>query len=905
MDMTKVAALAEIPQPSEECGGFVEDLQAPVEYCFQPGQGCPAGEAQDCLKDGFDLRLELPPEWADMQTAFASMKRVLQAKGVVQKSGGWPVRMGSDSSLGREEFRLRVASEGAVLQAGDEDGLRRGIYWLEDQLCAAEGASVLAGEWQRRPFVQHRISRCFFGPTYREPFFIDELSNEIDYYPEEYLNKLAHEGVNGLWLTMYFRDLPSSVFPGRGGQAEKRFAKLRQTVQRCARYGIRIYIFFSEPKLFGQASYTVPANDAETHPELIGDHHGGWGFFCTSTEAGRKYLEESVETLFAAVPDLGGMINIMFGEDNGSCVAHQLGEHTICKCPSCLKRNPGEIFREEAELMTRAMRKSSPAAEFIGWFYAPGQRDGSLLSIQLEEVAAHWPEDSGIMFNFESGGGAEQLGKERVVFDYSLAYIGPSELFRKVARQVRKPAAKLQVGCSHEDASVPFIPVPGNLYEKYKVMHELGVYAAMQCWYFGNYPGLMNRAAGALSFEPFPESETEFLEELARPQWRRFAPLVARAWQSFAAGYRRFPANLAFEWYGPLHHSIVWPWHLFPVDRPVSPSWIMKNFPEVSGDRIGECLAYHHTLPEALTLCTEMSDLWAKGCALLEPLRKEFAGDAARQADLNLAAAIGLQMKSTKNLLEFYFLREEMLYEKKDHRAALSELVRREIRNTEEMHQLCLQDGRLGYHSEAEGYLFFPEKLAARKALLEELLTVDFPRFNLQDAWIDQYTGRTPAGNVAVCEKSLADALPQAISGFPGAFWAAALQGDELQISVRGLAGTVFCLELEPCRLWPPLRIDFNAEGKPTCYDGICRVIPPLRYEQLPDEIITIIPLTVFDGYHRPGFPLRCNLRGENFSWVEGEDYPNRLMHRDFNPARAGWLVFGKDTGAAGSKGVV
>lgn len=891
MDMAKVTALAEISQPSEEQGGFVADLQAPLAYCFKSGQGCPARETQDCLKDGIDVLPEFPQGWADLQTALSSLERVLRAKGVMQRAGAWPVKMVCNASLGKEEFSLRTASDGAVLQASDADGMRRAVYLFEDQVCAAEGASVLAGEWQRRPFVRHRISRCFFGPTYRAPFFVDELSNDIDYYPEEYLNKLAHEGVNGLWLTMYFHDLPSSIFPGRGSQAEQRFAKLRQTVQRCARYGIRIYVFFSEPKLFGDASYAVPAKDAEGHPELIGGKHDGWGFFCTSTDAGRKYLEESVGTLFAAVPELGGMINIMYGEDNGSCVAHQLGKHLLCKCPRCLERIPGEIFREEAERMTRAMRKSSPHAEFIGWFYAPGQRDGSLLSDQLEAVAGYWPEDSGMMLNFESGGYTEQLGKKRVVFDYSLAYVGPSELFRKVAKQVVKPAVKLQVGCSHEDASVPFIPVPGNLYEKYKVMHELGVYAAMQCWYFGNYPGLMNRAAGALSFEPFPENEQNFLEELARPDWRRFAPQVARAWQYFASGYRQFPGNLAFEWYGPLHHSIVWPWHLFPVDQPISPSWIMKNFPEVSGDRIGECLAYYHTLEEALILCTQMSDFWAKGCVLLEPLRQEFAGDAARQADLDLAYAINLQMKSTKNLLEFYFLREEMLYLKKDHLEAMADLVRREIRNTEEMCQLCLRDGRLGYHSEAEGYLFFPEKLSARKRLLEELLSEDFPRFDLQAAWVDQYTGQQPQGKVAVCGRSLAEALPQEISGRSGASWSAAMQGDELLISVRGLSGAAFCLELEPCRLWPPLRIDFDAQGKPICSDFICREIPAVRYEPLPDEIITRIPMSVFEGFRRPGFPLRFNLRGKDFSWVEGENFPGRLMHNDFNPARAGWLI--------------
>ncbi|MFA6930548.1 MAG: hypothetical protein WCT05_09480 [Lentisphaeria bacterium] len=891
MDMAKVAALGAIPQPPEDTQGFVADLQAPLAYCFQSGQGCPAGVTEDCLAGGYELLTELPGDWKNIATAIQSLKRVLAAKHVSERSGSWPIQLCYNADLQDEEFHLQVVAQKAVLQASDEDGLRRGIYFLEDQICAAEGAAVLAGDWRRNPYIKHRISRCFFGPTYRAPFFVDELSNDVDYYPEEYLNKLAHEGINGLWLTMYFHDLPSSVFPGRGEKAEQRFAKLRQTVARCARYGIRIYVFFSEPKLFGNASHAVPRKDAALHPELIGDTYETWGFFCTSTEAGRKYLEESVGCLFAAVPELGGMINIMHGEDNGSCVSHQICDHQICQCPRCNQRQPAEIFREAAQLMTHAMRKFSPSAEFIGWFYCPGQRDDSAYSKRLEQVALQWPDDSGIMFNFESGGYVEQLGKKRVVFDYSLAYVGPSELFRRVAQQVKLPAAKLQVGCSHEDASVPFIPVPGNLYEKYKVMHDLGVYAVMQCWYFGNYPGLMNRTAGQLSFEPFPENESEFLQELARPEWRRFAPIVAKAWQYFAAGYRQFPANLAFEWYGPLHHSIVWPWHLFPVDHPLSPSWIMKNFPEVSGDRIGECLTYHHTLPEALQLCTEMTDLWEKGCKLLEPLRLEFVGDAARQADINLAKAIELQMKSTRNLLEFYSLREEMLYEKKDHLAAMKKLVHQEIRHTEEMHALCLQDGRLGYHSEAEGYLFFPEKLAARKALLEELLAVDFPRFSLQDAWIKQYTGRTPEGKVAICGKQLSTAQWQQITGLPGASWAAAQQNGELVIAVRGLEGKAFCLEIEPCRLWPPLRIDFDPAGNPTCLDSICREIPKLHYEKQTDQMNTLIPMEFFAGYRRPGFPLRFNLRGKDFSWVDGENYPSRLMHGDYNPAKAGWLV--------------
>ncbi len=892
MDMQKVARLAEIPQPFTGPPEFVQDLRSPLTYHFQPGQGCLAGVTENCLAQGVELiYADLPPALANLTTARKSLRRVLAAKGTQERAGAWPIVWQCLQGYLPEEFELDVSPEGTFIKAADEDGLRRGTYFLEDRLAEAEGLSATAGNWRLRPFVKHRISRCFFGPTYRTPFFIDELSNDIDYYPEEYLNKLAHEGINGLWLTMYFWDLPSSVFPNRGEKAEQRFAKLRLTVERCARYGIRIYVFFSEPKLFGNASYTMPMAAAETHPELISSRHNDWGFFCTSTEAGQKYLQESVSQLFSAVPRLGGMINIMYGEDNGSCVAHSLGKNSICQCSRCEQLAPGEVFRQQAEIMRDAMRAANPTAEFLGWFYAPGQRDGTLLSQQLVEVAKHWPDDIGMMLNFESGGHVKQLGKARVVFDYSLAYLGPAELFREVAATVKKPAAKLQVGCSHEDASVPFIPVPSNLYEKYKAMHEMGVYAAMQCWYFGNYPGLMNKAAGRLSFEPFPASKKDFLLELARPEWRRFAPQVAEAWHYFAEGYRNFPGNLSFEWYGPLHHCIAWPLHLFPVDLPIAPSWIMKHFPEVSGDRIGECLTYHHTLEEALQLCRVMADTWAKGFRLLEPLREEFSADRDRRADIDLSEAILLQLKSTRNLLEFYQLREEMLYDGCDNLAAMRAIVLLECQNTAAMAELCRRDCRLGYHSEAEGYLFFPAKLAARLELLHDLLEKDFPRFSLAADWVGAYNGTRPEGKVAYCGQSRDTAEWYPLEGRPEATWAVWRQNDRLVFSLRGLAGVAACVEVEPCRLWPPMRFDITEKGKLVVYDGIFREIPSVESSCQDGETTIVLPLSLLNGYRRPGKPVRVNVRGKGFSWIEGEDYESRLMQRDYNPAKAGWLM--------------
>ncbi len=892
MNKEDILTFSQIPQPPHDSLAFVDDLKRPLSYHFTKGSGCPAGVAQDCMKNGAELDIGFPDGEKILETAFESLRRVLKAKGIAERAGGYPLRFRHDAGFGREEYAVEISAHACVVTAADADGMRRGIYFLEDRICEAEGASARAGAWRRRPFVRHRISRCFFGPTYRPPFFIDELTNDINYYPDEYLNKLAHEGINGLWLTMYFRDLPSDIFPGRGKDAEKRFEKLRQTVKRCARFGIRIYVFFSEPKLFGNTAYSVPKEDAAAHPELIGDSYDKFGFFCTSTPVGRQYLSESLTRLFSAVPDLGGVINIMFGEDNGACVSHMLYDELHCHCPRCSRRDPSDIYREQAEVMSEAIHKVSPNAEFIGWFYAPGQRDGSSFMKRLENAASKWPDNCGIMFNFESGGVVEQLGKGRHVFDYSLAYLGPSELFRHIASHNRKTGAKLQVGCSHEDASVPFIPVPGNLYEKYKTMHELGVYAAMQCWYFGNYPGLMNKAAGELSFEPFPHSEDEFLTMLARPDWRKNTPKIVEAWKYFSAGYRQFPGNIAFEWFGPLHHSIAWPLHLFPVDEPISPSWILKNFPEVSGDRIGECLCYQHTLPEALTLCRGMYESWQKGADILESLRGEYADDPARIADIDLTSAIALQMRSTVNLLTFYSLREEMFFEGRDNLEAMRRIVLDEIRNSEAMKQLCEHDSRLGYHSEAEGYLFSPEKLTARIALLEQLLNVDFPKFRMDDPFIAEYTGRNPTGARAVCAKGAPREAWEKV-GESTLSWRAFYDDRMLSIQISGSEGKAFSVEIEPCRLWPPVRIDFDSNGNPTLYSFIFREIPVLEYVR-ENGILTIrIPMAVFDGYRRKNFPMRINVWSGNDGWVKREPWPSRLLHRDYNPKCAGWLIFG------------
>ena len=897
MNKQHIEDFGKIPQPPQESWTFLADLKSPIQYHFRSPANI--AELDGCMKNGAALILngtEVP------ETAQESLRRVFQAKSIREKDDGYPIRFLKDATLEKEEYRVDATADETRVFAGDPEGFRRAVYFLEDRICETPGPDITKGCWQRKPFVKNRISRCFFGPTNRPPFRIDELMNDIDYYPEEYLNKLAHEGINGLWLTMYFRDLPSSIFPSRGAGFEKRIKKLRQTVKKCARYGIRIFIFLSEPKKFGRTPPFQPMEEAEPHPELFGaayHHHGlDLRMFCTSDETGISYLKESISLIFSAVPELGGVINIMLGEDSGSCAAFETTEAEPIPpedhCPRCSRRDHAEIFRDQALAFSRTIHQYNPDAEYIGWFYAPRQHDGSAFMKRLAHIAEKWPDDASIMFNFESGGTSMQLGKKRVVLDYSLAYVGPSDLFAQVADTAPRTAAKLQVGCSHEDASIPFIPVPANLYEKYRFLHDHRVSSVMQCWYFGNYPGLMNKAAGELSFEPFPENASDFLMNLARPDWQENAETAARAWAFFSEAYRKFPSNINFEWYGPLHQSIVWPLHLFPVDQPISPSWLLKEYPEVSGDRIGECFGYFHTLEEGLQLCREMSQLWQKGMAILESLRDYYRNDPERLKDINLSAAVGLQMKSTCNVLQFYALREDMFFRKNDHLAEMRSIVLDEITNTLKMEELCRQDGRLGYHPEAEGFLFFPEKLLARAALLRELLTDDFSCFSLDEKRIKAYTGESGTGISAELPRRGTHSEKTVVQGW-NITWSGEYDDRFLYLTIHNARHRNFTLAIEPCRLWPLFIVDFYRNDNFHASDLMFVDPPEIGVSYEGKDVFAQIPFQLFNGFRRKGFPMRINLWSldGDFYWTKPQLLPKgRLQFGQIKPDGLGWIYF-------------
>lgn len=630
---------------------------------------------------------------------------------------------------GYESYRIDVAADGKVtITTEDDEGLRRAVYYYQDRVRAGDLKSCV-----RKPWVRNRISRCFFGPIKRPPLNHDELMDDVDYYPEAYLDRLAHEGINGLWITVEWRDLAETSFTRRSPDADRRLAKLRKTVDRCLKYGIKTWIFCIEPKHVSKSDPLYV-----NHPEMFGDAVS-WvpnaALLCTATKAARQYIEESVKDVFSRVPRLGGIMMIAHGERPTTCLSAidcVTGERGARCCRRCASLEPWQIYRNTTDAIMRGIRAAGSNAEYISWFYQPQVQQER--AAWVAECARHVPDGVTFAYNFESGAVKEQVGRCRNGGDYWLSYVGPAEGFKSVAEAGKLAGsnigAKIQVGNSHEVATVPFVPVPGLLYRKYKAMREAGVSTVLQCWYFGNYPGIMNKAAGELSFDDFTDDEDTFLRKLAAPYWGKDSGLVADVWKRFSDAYAEYPLSNDMQYYGPFHAGPAWPLYADVRLLPLGRTWKPQDAP--SGDTIGEALE-NHTIEEAAILAGRMARgvriAGSDGGDVLDALAERWSGDQERSRDISVMKALEYQFMSGYNIFRFYLERAKAICESRergDSAAALASLLRMdslvsaEEDITRKLLPLAKADSRLGFHSEAEAHQYHPAKLEWRLGELKD-----------------------------------------------------------------------------------------------------------------------------------------------------------------------------------------
>lgn len=111
-----------------------------------------------------------------------------------------------------EKCRITVTAQMCLIETEDAAGLRRAFIHLEENMTAHRYPELAFGTTEDYTFEKMRISRSPLA-TYRFGGGW-ELNHEENFYPDAYLNALAHCHVNGIWVAGLFREMiPSAVLP--------------------------------------------------------------------------------------------------------------------------------------------------------------------------------------------------------------------------------------------------------------------------------------------------------------------------------------------------------------------------------------------------------------------------------------------------------------------------------------------------------------------------------------------------------------------------------------------------------------------------------------------------------------------------------------------------------------------
>ena len=882
---------------------FVEYLKAPVHEKAPARFGRTEPEEGEVSVRGLYLDHRFPDPEGLLDTATADFGLFLS---VTRIGGGrYPVRITKGPTPCFEAYTIEVTETGCTVTADDTEGIRRALVYLEDEMTAREGPLLPLGKIERRPWLRQRITRGFFSPTNRPPKNGDELSDNVDYYPDEYLNRLAHDGTNGLWIYSSFKQcVPSDIIKEFGVGYEARIEKLNRVIAKCRRYGIKVYFFAIEP-----AALTGELIDR--YPEMIGERGYGVATMCPHSPMVQEYCREAGRRLFTMCPDLGGFIDITAGERTTSCASL-----ASTSCPRCAGRSRGEILDQNIENIRAGIREVKPEADFVSWTY--GHRVWRDEDIVTYVKGA--PDDVMLMQNFDDRGYQSQLGRERQAMDYWLSYVGPSELFditAKAAKKYKKHLwAKMQICCSHEIATLPYVPSPGNVYGKMHAAHRTGVEGLMECWYFGNYPCFMSKAAGDLAFENEFLDEDAYLLRLASITYGRgVAEPIVRAWRLFEKGYRLYPLNIMFSYYSPAHDGVVWELSLKPKNFSPSRSWLLLDKPD--GDRVCDSILVGHTHDEALTLLSSMKNYYTRAMAELATVAA-YAGDDLNDL-LSVSAAFLVLCKSTYNIFQFYKLRDQLgTGEGGDPVAILAKmrtLVKNEINESTKMIALCENDSRLGYHSEAEGFKFFPEKLRHRIETLKTLLETEFPEVEARIEKglppLEYYLGveEDCKHNYTIKRQTIEEAAWEEVGNGATAFRVAESENHLwFEIRVKEPTSVILAPEFRLFSVTPAIRIVFRQNGKHAIAGAWSEHWPFHKPEAAKAELSKwkLQPLRKQDGMLRAILRIskkNAGLRGRapfklrvsDYLGNLWEDEPNRVVTLGkhlHSPGCFGWVFF-------------
>ena len=509
-----------------------------------------------------------------------------------------------------------------------------------------------------------------------------------EYMPDALLEEYARLGINGVWLHGVLSTLSPYPFDETlSTHYQTRRKNMKELIARCQRYGIKVYLYFNEPR-------ALPEDKFGKYSHLIGRREKGLAALCFEQEETREYLYSAVKDLLCDVSGLGGIITITMSENLTHC-----NYRPRTNCPTCKNIPPEQSAAAVNNVIQKAIHDSGANTELIAnlWGWSPFMEwteEQTLRGVELLD------KNISVMCVSEYDLEIEKGGVKSKIIDYSIANPGPSAItkatLKKAEKMGHKLYAKIQTNNSWECSSVPYLPVFDLYYEHLKNLSAIGVSDYMLTWTLGGYPSPMLSMAAAYA----QDMENFQLGKWYKAEYGEKSELVQEAVGLFCQGFKEYPFSIDSLYFSPKTLGCANLWDLAREEKHSTmvcyafddyENWT-KPYP------VGIYLAQYEKLLTA----------WKQGLDLLE---KETEGKVAQLKIFAKAAYCHFQSDYLQT--KFSVLKRDANANK----AEIKGLIEKEKENTEKLLDLVYGNACVGF--EASNHYYYTDR-----NLIEKILTL-------------------------------------------------------------------------------------------------------------------------------------------------------------------------------------
>ena len=508
--------------------------------------------------------------------------------------------------------------------------------------------------------------------------YADPLGDpEIGSFPEGLLQKLAAEGVNAVWMHTVLRTLVKDPkYPEFGEGCENRLANLQKLVDRCRKFGIRVFLYMNEPRGLHPDFFKVPGRE-----KLGGATAGGLQAMCTLNPETQRWLSDSLEKVFSSVHGLGGIFTITASENLTNCATRPGFKET---CSVCKSHTRGEIIATANSAMIRGMRRGDPNAEALVWNWAwPKDEEADIVARLPKEGCRLMAVSENAMPICRGGVNEEES-------DYAISIVGPGENAKRFwgfAKENGIPAvAKVQAGNSWEISSFPYIPTMDLVAEHASNIAKEGVNGVMLSWSLGCCP-----SPNLSVYRELRKGETDkegVLDRLAKRLYGEKASAARKAWTAFSDGFANYPFSCQTIYVGPHHWGPANP--LYARKTGYKATMVGIPYDDLDGWR---CKYPGKTYAE---LIGKVADGFAEGCRLMEGV--------AEKKELDMFRAEQMQFASCRDQALFVMARDGGDVE------GMRRYAQAELERAKAYWPIIRADSRIGFESSNQ-YYYVPRDL--------------------------------------------------------------------------------------------------------------------------------------------------------------------------------------------------